>query len=101
MRRIGLGLAMAWAVSCGGDPGDEPTAGPGGGGGKADGFAEERGIEVLRTEPFCDVCTSADKTQLVASSRITARMVELVDGATESIAIAQFTFSDKNIEAAL
>lgn len=100
MRRPGLVLAVTAVLACGeSSTGDDP-AGPGGGG-KADGFADARTFDVLRTEPFCDVCTSADKTQLQSTSKLSSRMVELVDGAQTSVDIAQFTFSDRNIESAL
>lgn len=100
MRTTALGLALAGIVACGGDDrsaagGSDPA------GGKADGFADERTIEVLRTEPHCDVCSADDKAHLLTSSPIAARIVALVDGATRSIDVAQFTFSDRNIEAAL
>lgn len=72
-----------------------------GGDGKADGWTSEREVEVLLTEPFCDVCTAADKTLLQQRSRITAKLVELIDGAESSIDIANFTFSVRAIEEAL
>lgn len=63
---------------------------------------EARGeVEVLLTEPYCDVCTAEDKNLLAARSPIVAKVVELVDGATASVDVAQFTFSSKPIEAAL
>lgn len=88
------------ALSCH-ESGSSSDDGPGPAGGKADGFVEERTIEVLRTEPYCDVCSAADKSDLLARSAIVPRIVALIDGAQERIDIAQFTFSDRTIEAAL
>jgi phosphatidylserine/phosphatidylglycerophosphate/cardiolipin synthase-like enzyme len=63
---------------------------------------EARGeVEVLLTDPYCDVCTADDKNLLAARSAIVAKVIELVDGASTSVDVAQFTFSSKPIEAAL
>eukprot|EP00755_Sulcionema_specki_P028308 Sspe_Gene.89610::Locus_61347_Transcript_1_1_Confidence_1.000_Length_1295::g.89610::m.89610 len=59
------------------------------------------GVEVIMTDPDCNVCTAEDKAELLSKSRIIARVVELVDGATKSIDVAQFTFSRTVIEEAL
>jgi phosphatidylserine/phosphatidylglycerophosphate/cardiolipin synthase-like enzyme len=96
-RAIFSALALLGCSTSG--PHHDGAGGPGGG--KADGFADARTIEVLRTEPHCDVCSSADKTDLLASSKLVSRLVELIDGAQEHVDIAQFTFSDKNLEAAI
>ncbi|MDQ3367445.1 MAG: phospholipase D-like domain-containing protein [Myxococcota bacterium] len=69
--------------------------------GKGDGFGADRVIDVLLTEPFCDVCTADDKTLLAARSPITRRLVELIDGATTTIDIANYTFSVRAIEDAI
>ncbi|HWB82156.1 MAG TPA: phospholipase D-like domain-containing protein [Nannocystaceae bacterium] len=97
MRRVMLGLVGLLSCNDGGGAAERGQAPSG----KADGFADERTIEVLRTEPHCDVCSSADKTDLLARAPIVARLVELIDGAQERIDIAQFTFSDKRLEAAI
>ncbi len=60
-----------------------------------------RDIEVIFTNPFCDECTSAEKTVLLQQSKIIARVVQLVDDAQGTIDIAQFTFSRTEIEEAL
>lgn len=60
-----------------------------------------REIEVLFTAPFCDECSSSDKTVLLERSQIIKRVVGLIDGASTSIRVAQFTFSRKEIEQAL
>ncbi len=72
----------------------------GGNAAKADG-ADNRQYEILLTDPHCDVCTSADKSYLKANSSIARRAIELIDGARTSVDVAQFTFSRKDIEAAL
>ena len=74
---------------------------PWGEGGKADGWSSERSVDVVLTEPFCDVCTAADKTLLQASSPITAKIVALIDGADSSLDIANYTFSVRAIEEAI
>jgi hypothetical protein len=60
-----------------------------------------RTIEVILTDPFCDVCTSRDKSVLKARSPIVKKVIELLDNAEKSVQIAQFTFSVKEIEAAI
>ena len=57
--------------------------------------------QVLLNDPHCDVCTSADKSFLKKNSAIKQGVLRLIDGAAESIDVAQFTFSAKEIEAAL
>ncbi len=57
--------------------------------------------EVVLTAPYCDVCDADDKAVLVARSPMTRRVVELIDGARETVDAAQFTFSVKAIEDAL
>lgn len=69
--------------------------------GKADVFGEGETVEVIITDPYCDVCTSEDKDIVRARSEIRARVVELIGQATETIDIAQFTFSDSEIKEAL
>ncbi len=70
-------------------------------GGKSDAFSNKRTFEVLLTEPFCDVCTNADKNHLNAKSAITERVVELINAAEKSVDVAQYTFSVREIEQAL
>jgi hypothetical protein len=99
--RTAWGLAGAlFCIGCGEGSGDDAgsAATPGG---KADDALDARTFEVLLTSPHCDVCTSADKTHLQERSEIAARVIELVDAATDSIDVAQFTFSNRDIEAAL
>ncbi|MBA2663382.1 MAG: hypothetical protein H0U74_13930 [Bradymonadaceae bacterium] len=69
--------------------------------GKGDQFDSQRTYEVLLTEPFCDTCTNADKTYLQANSAIIARVIEMIDAATISVDVAQFTFSVREIEDAM
>jgi sugar-specific transcriptional regulator TrmB len=65
------------------------------------GSCAPRRIELVFTAPFCDVCTGADKDVLLERSPIIRRVVELIDGAASRIDVAQFTFSRREIEAAL
>jgi len=58
-------------------------------------------VEVLLTDPFCDVCTPQDKEVLKARSVIVQRVVELIDAAQRSVDVAQFTFSVREIADAL
>jgi len=74
---------------------------PWGGDGKSDGWASERTIDVVMNEPYCDVCTAEDKTFLQSRSPMVAKLVGLIDGAQESIDIANYTFSVKSIEEAI
>ncbi len=62
---------------------------------------EVRSVEVILTDPFCDMCTSDEKAVLLERSPIIKRVIELIDGAQESVDAAQFTFSRRNIEDAL
>jgi phosphatidylserine/phosphatidylglycerophosphate/cardiolipin synthase-like enzyme len=73
-------------------------------GGKADDFAESREVEVVLTDPFCDVCTQADKDVLRQRSLergVTAAVIREIEAATETLDIAQFTFSVREIERAI
>ena len=101
MHRIVLLVAVcaaALAAGCGtsNDADDAPW-----GDGKADGFAADRTIDVVLTEPYCDVCTAEDKTVLADRSKVTARIVGLIDGAAHTIDIANYTFSVRAIEDAV
>ncbi len=97
-----LFIVFALFASCSSDSGEEssstkvnpPT-------GKADSFAATRQFEVILTNPHCDECTSEDKNHLLERSQIIARVVELIESAKTSIDVAQFTFSRREIEAAL
>jgi len=92
---LALGFAAGCApISGGGDEGYIPL------GGKADGD-DGRIYEVILTDPYCDVCTSDDKAALKARSPIVAKVLELIEEAEETIDVAQFTFSVREIEAAL
>ncbi|MDB4961236.1 MAG: hypothetical protein JWP01_1235 [Myxococcales bacterium] len=96
-RLSGLLLA-ACTVACGttSEVPEDPWAD-----GKADGFSADRTIDVVLTEPFCDVCTAEDKTILSARSKVTQRIVGLIDAATSSVDIANYTFSVRAIEEAV
>jgi phosphatidylserine/phosphatidylglycerophosphate/cardiolipin synthase-like enzyme len=95
MRAIALLLAVCTA--CGTDAPDDEWWDDG----KGDGFGGNRTIEVVLTEPFCDVCTADDKTLLVARSPITKKVIELLDAAATTADIANFTFSVRAIEEAV
>ncbi len=69
--------------------------------GKADGTDGSRSYEVVMTAPHCDVCTPQDKAWLKARSAVVARVIDLVDAAQVKVDVAQFTFSVREIEAAL
>jgi len=58
-------------------------------------------VEVILTNPYCDVCSQADKAVLLERSQIIAKVIELIDGATHRIDAAQYTFSRKQIAEAL
>ncbi len=58
-------------------------------------------VEVILTDPFCDVCTASDKSILKARSKMVAKVVELIDAAETSVDLAQFTFSVSEIADAL
>jgi phosphatidylserine/phosphatidylglycerophosphate/cardiolipin synthase-like enzyme len=90
-------LTLVLLAACA-DPGAD---GPPPGGGKADGFAAERALEVLFTSPHCDVCTTSDKEAIAARAPITSRLVALLDGAERTVEIANFTFSARDLEAAV
>jgi len=81
----------------------ESVATTSGEGGKEDGFGETEGraFTVVLTNPFCDTCTSADKDWLRSNSPIIREVVAAIDGAESTIDVAQFTFSAREIEAAL
>ena len=97
-RSVIVGLLALTAAGC---PAVEDDAGPGPGGKADDPFATSRRIEVLLTAPHCDSCSQADKDFLRQRSPIIAKVIGLIDGATSSLDVAQFTFSVKEIEAAL
>jgi phosphatidylserine/phosphatidylglycerophosphate/cardiolipin synthase-like enzyme len=69
--------------------------------GKGDGWSSERTIDVVLTEPFCDVCTAADKTLLQERSKMVAKIVGLIDAARDKVDIANYTFSVRAIEEAI
>src|SRR5262245_6385143 len=95
--RIAVLLAVCTlACTAGGSPDD-----PWGGDGKGDGWSTSRTIEVVLTEPFCDVCTMADKTLLQDRSPITQKLVALIEGAQQTIDVANYTFSVRAIEEAI
>lgn len=97
MKRLAVALLLCSCNAAG--PDDSDSRDPAGG--KADEFADARVWEVITTDPHCDVCTSADKEHLLRESKIIARVLELIAGAQTSIDVAQFTFSNRDIEAAL
>ncbi len=90
-------LLVAVCTACSTDPADDNWWDDG----KGDGFSADRNIEVVFNEPFCDVCTAADKTLLVQRSPMTKKIVALIDGAQTTIDIANFTFSVRAIEDAI
>ncbi len=100
MRRLGTALAALLVLGCG-DSASQSDAAPTGPFGKADGFLEDRVWEVLLNDPHCDVCTSDDKDHLLENSQTVARLIELLDAAESSVEIAQFTWSNRDIEAAV
>jgi len=61
------------------------------------GAGQGEDIELLLTEPYCDVCTEQDKAALKARSPIVQKVVDLIDGAKSSVDISQFTFSVSEI----
>jgi len=98
MRAILGVLLVVGTVACGGttDAGDDPWSD-----GKGDGFGADRVIDVVLTQPYCDVCTADDKAFLAARSPMTAKLVALIDGAQAKVDVANYTFSVKAIEEAL
>lgn len=94
-------LVFGWVLSACGAGQAENDWGPPPGRDKADGMYMGRTYEVLLTEPHCDVCDADDKSFLLARSPIIARVIELLDQAHETVDIAQFTFSRKEIEEAV
>ncbi len=101
MRRLrALSLLLFFALSACTAPGSSGDDGWAPLGGKADG-EDGRQYEVVLTEPYCNVCSSDDKEALLARSPIIAKVVELIEGAQTSVDVAQFTFSRREIEAAL
>ncbi len=58
-------------------------------------------VELILTEPYCDTCTDQDKAVLKARSPMVAKTVALIDGATKSVDVSQFTFSVSEIADAL
>ena len=58
-------------------------------------------VEALLTAPYCDVCTTEDKGILRSRSPLIKRVVGLLDGATDRVDIAQYTFSVSEIAEAV
>jgi phosphatidylserine/phosphatidylglycerophosphate/cardiolipin synthase-like enzyme len=54
-------------------------------------------VEMILTEPYCDVCSEQDKAVLKPRSPIVQKVVSIIDGATTSVDISQFTFSVSEI----
>jgi hypothetical protein len=101
MKRAALPLVALLSISC---RGDDTSSGAGSNtpvGGKADDFAEERVWEVLLNDPHCDVCSADDKAYLLENSATVQRLIALLDGAESSVEIAQFTWSNRDLEAAV
>ncbi|MGE3457626.1 MAG: phospholipase D-like domain-containing protein [Kofleriaceae bacterium] len=69
--------------------------------GKGDGWGAERVIDVVLTQPYCDVCTADDKSLLSERSQVTKRIVDLLAVAQHSVEIANYTFSVRAIETAV
>ncbi|MGE3545603.1 MAG: phosphatidylserine/phosphatidylglycerophosphate/cardiolipin synthase family protein, partial [Kofleriaceae bacterium] len=93
-------LAVLATAACTGEvspaPDDDPWTD-----GKGDGWSSERAIDVVMTQPYCDVCTAEDKALLSDRSAISKRIIELLDGAQTTVDIANYTFSVRSIEAAV
>jgi phosphatidylserine/phosphatidylglycerophosphate/cardiolipin synthase-like enzyme len=81
---------MALALSCAGEAPIEQATGN-------DTEAARAAIEVVLTEPYCDVCSAEDKQILAKRSPVVAEVVALIDGASTSVDLAQFTFSVREI----
>ena len=96
MRAIALLLAVWTGCGTSADEASDPWTD-----GKGDGWGSERAIEVVLTDPYCDVCTADDKAFLAMRSPITARLVALLDGAQSKVDIANYTFSVRAIEEAI
>jgi phosphatidylserine/phosphatidylglycerophosphate/cardiolipin synthase-like enzyme len=96
---VALPLLLLSACGTGAPGGDEDAPWPTGG--KADEWAASRRHQVMLTAPHCDVCSAEDKAFLQARSPIVARLAEAIDGAVTRVDVAQYTFSDKTLEAAL
>ena len=90
MRWSGLLLLAFTATACtaADDPGDDPW-----GDGKGDGYGAERQIDVVLTEPFCDVCTADDKTCCRRARRSSRGCVALIDGARDDASTSRTTRS--------
>ncbi len=58
-------------------------------------------VEVILTEPYCDLCDEYDKEILLDRSAMIAKVVELIDGAQSTLDIAQYTFSRDKIADAI
>ena len=58
-------------------------------------------VQVILNEPFCDVCDSTDKSFLLARSPVLHKVVKLIDGAKNTLDVAQFTFSQRPIADAI
>lgn len=101
MRRTLLLPALILSLASCHEPDATTDGGRSPAGGKADDFADARQWEVYLTDPHCDVCTPADKAVLLEESKIIARIIELIETADETVEVAQFTFSNRDIEAAL
>ncbi|MEM6994231.1 MAG: phospholipase D-like domain-containing protein [Myxococcota bacterium] len=102
LRLAAIALASLLTTSCGGASGGGPDADKGPAGGKADDAdASARVWEPMLTAPFCDECTAGDKEDLQDNSAIVARILELIENAETRVDVAQFTFSNRDIEAAL
>ena len=68
-----------------------------GAGGKADSDYAGRFVDVILTNPPCDICTGEDKEVLRRNSEIIERVVARIDAAQYRIDIAQFTWSVREI----
>ena len=65
-------LLLAVCTACSTDPADDH----GWDDGKGDGFGADRQIEVLFNEPFCDVCTAADKARVRSQMEAEAAKIQ-------------------------
>ncbi len=85
-------LTLASFAACDGDPVSQDLAAT---------ESPVGAVQVVLTEPFCDVCESSDKYFLLGRSPILHEVIGLIDGAKETLDVAQYTFSRKEIRDAI
>jgi len=90
-------LAALLVSGCALQPYGEGAGYGGGSAGKADSDYEGRFVDVVLTNPPCDICTGEDKEILRRNSEVIERVVGRIDAAEYRIDIAQFTWSVREI----